>query len=138
MKKEMVWQQCLWLAFIVYYTSIKYLAGSQEWNSAYALQVGLIVMISCLLPYYLTVLAMSVLPGVNRIAAKVLLPTSLALLGYFGFYIAFIQPNFPDITPWQVVPRGLFPGLVISALLLIPEIGSWWLRRRTPSVEGVA
>lgn len=134
MKKEIVIQQGLWWVFVLYYAGTKYLAGYQGWNLGYAIQVGLIVTLTSLIPYYLTATMVKVFNPSRRIVALVLMPVMLALSGYAAFYLVFIQPNFPNVTMSQVVPRGIFPGVIISALLLLPDVVHWWrLRRSTPA-----
>lgn len=124
MKPISVIQQGLWFGFLSYYTITKFLAGGGEYSHAYALQVGIIVMLTAIVPFYATSrLAASRMAAARpRLRLPMLLtaPTLLSMTGYAAFFVLFIAPNFPDVTAGQVIGRGLLPGVVISALLALP------------------
>lgn len=113
-------QTGLWLAFLIYFTAAKYLAAFSGWNLAYAIQVGIIVVLTALIPFYATKWLANLTPIAKLF--KIIMPSLLAVAGYTGFFFVFIQPNFPEATLAAVAVRGLFPGLVISFILLLPEI----------------
>jgi len=121
MNKINLIQGSLWAAFLIYYCASKFLAGYSGYSHAYAIQVGIIVLSTALAPYYLTQFCMRFLAKVRLFLAAVM-PTLLAMAGYATFFYLFIAPNFPDIAAQQVIIRGLLPGLVISGILLLPNI----------------
>lgn len=121
MKNITLIQASLWGIFLVYYCLSKFFAGYQGYSHAYLIQVALIVAVTAVLPYYL-----SRWLGGKLESAKVWLylvaPSVLAMSGYGAFYVLFIAPNFPDVAAFQVVIRGLLPGAVISAILMLPMV----------------
>jgi hypothetical protein len=118
-KKIEITQITVWILFLIYDTASKYLAAFSGWNTGYAIQVAIIVVATAILPFYLTRFGARLWQ--NQFALLLLAPSCLAMLGYAGFFFVFIQPNFAEVTALQVIPRGLFPGLVITFILLMPE-----------------
>ena len=120
MKKINLIQTGLWLSFLVYYCASKFLAGYESYSHDYLIQVVIIVLLTALLPYYLS----KGLLKLERAKAviTVLAPSLLAMTGYAGFFFVFIKPNFPSMAAEQVIVRGLLPGVVISLILALPLI----------------
>jgi hypothetical protein len=110
-------QNLIWLLLLICYVAYKYLPGMQTWNTTYAIQVGIIAVLTAILPYYATRFMASRMTGAPAVTSILVLPSLLAIMGYGVFYFVFIRANFPDVTAMQVMPRGLLPGLTISALL---------------------
>jgi hypothetical protein len=110
-------QNLIWFAMLICYAAYKYLPGMQTWNTTYAIQVAIITILTAVVPYYATSFLASRMERLNSMIAIALLPTMLAITGYGLFYLVFIRANFPDVTAMQVLPRGILPGIAISALL---------------------
>jgi len=127
MKNMKLVQAVLWGLFLIYYCGSKYFAGYQGYSHAYLFQVGLIVMLTAILPYYMTRLLMTV--ERLRVAGILLAPSLLSMAGYGAFFIAFIAPNFPDVPAAAVILRGLVPGIVITLILSLPMLASRWQKR---------
>lgn len=126
-------QQCLWLTFLVIYIGHKFLAGGGGISTNYAIQVAIIVVLTALIPFYVTSRLGHLLVRI-RVAIFAVLPVGLAMAGYATFYFVFIAPNFPEVAAADVIVRGITPGIVISAILLVPVITS----RRSTTVESAS
>ena len=109
-------QNIVWALFLVGYIAYKYLAGLHSWNTGYAIQVGIIALLTAVIPYYATSLAAARLDTTRKMTVLLVLPTLLAATGYGIFFVVFVRPSFPDVTALQVMPRGLLPGLAITAI----------------------
>ena len=121
-------QNLSWFIFLIGYTAYKYLAGLQSWNTGYAIQVAIIALLTAVIPYYATrFVVVRQSPGVAT-SSLIFMPTVLAVIGYGIFYVVFVRPNFPDVTAAQVMPRGVLPGVCISA---IQGAVFFWSRSRT-------
>lgn len=129
MKHINIIQQCLWFAFLLVYIAMKFLAGGGAYSHDYALQVGIIVGLTAVIPFYALTWLTAVLPKL-RLSLLLLAPTLLAMTGYAVFFGVFIAPNYPDIAAAQVIVRGVMPGLVISAVLVLPIVVSWLSQRQ--------
>lgn len=127
MKKINVIQNALWAIFLLYYCGEKFFAGYQGYSHLYLLQVGIIVLLTAVIPFYGTKVAMRYEPA--RFIVAVFLPSLLAMSGYGAFYITFIAPNFPDVPATAVIVRGIVPGVVISMILCLPAIINRWQKR---------
>lgn len=121
MKSMKLIQGVLWGAFLLYYCASKFLAGYQGYSHAYAIQVSIIVLATAILPYYAT-LWMQRVARRGWLPVTLFLPSLLAMSGYAAFFYIFIAPNYPDITASAVIPRGLMPGLAISAIMVLPVL----------------
>ena len=134
MKKINLIQTGLWLSFLVYYCASKFFAGYQGYSHAYLIQVVIIVLLTALLPYYLS----KGLLKLERAKAAIiaLAPSLLAMAGYAGFFFVFIKPNYPSMAAEQVIVRGLLPGVVISLILALPLIYALWIHRAEEAAEG--
>lgn len=115
-------QTGLWAVFLIYYTYLKYFAGYNEWNTEYALQVAILVVMTAIAPFYLMKFLSGRTEGSTRWIATLILPIVLCGIGYGLFWYFRVRPNFPDVTLMTVLRRSLFPGISISALLLIPMV----------------
>ena len=131
MKPEMI-QSVLWWVFLIYYTAYKYLVALQVWNLEYAIQVGLLVIMTAIIPYYFTKFTLLRLSKPALFFAATLLPALLALIGYAVFYYTRVLPNFPDVTLNQVLPRSIFPGVCMALMFIIPIIVS---RTQSPATK---
>ena len=115
--------QCgLWVLFLVGYTALKYFAGYNAWNTQYAIQVAILVMMTAIVPFYLSKAIVGRSEGAAQWAAALLLPVVLCGLGYALFWYFRVKPSFPDVTLATVMPRSLMPGISIAVLILIPKV----------------
>lgn len=96
----------------------KFIAGGQPASLAYLLQVAILVTLTAVLPYVFARLLARIAGGA-RTAVQLLAPSLFACLGYATFFVVFIAPYAPDVPALAVIPRGLLPGAIITALLLL-------------------
>lgn len=119
MKPVSLVQNSLWFGLLSCYTAAKFMAGGAAYSHAYALQVGIIVVLTAIVPFYATSRLAAAVPR-HRMPVLLAAPTLLSMAGYAAFFFVFIAPAFPDVAAGQVIGRGLLPGLMISALLALP------------------
>ncbi|TNE58242.1 MAG: hypothetical protein EP340_06110 [Alphaproteobacteria bacterium] len=114
-------QTGLWVLFLIGYTALKYFAGYNAWNTQYAIQVAILVLMTAVAPFYLSKAVSMRAEGAGRWVMTLVLPVLLCAIGYGLFWYFRVKPSFPDVTLLTVLPRSLLPGLSISVLLLIPK-----------------
>jgi hypothetical protein len=114
-------QMGLWILFLIFYTHRKYFAGYDAWNTEYAIQVAILVIMTAIAPFYLVKFAVGRMEGSSKLLSTLILPSVLCAIGYGVFWYTRVRPSFPDVTLMQVLPRSLLPGIAISVLLLIPR-----------------
>jgi hypothetical protein len=117
---------------LLVYTFLKYTAGQQPFSVAYALQVLILVALTAVLPWGLVRGAERLLPRL-RWPLRCVLPAVLACAGYAVFFWVFIAPAAPDVPAAAVVPRGVLPGIVMTALLAVPDAVRAVPRRSAPT-----
>ncbi len=114
-------QTALWVAFLSYYVLSKFLAGFNGYSHAYAIQVGIIVLLTAILPYYLTRFSVTRRQSFAPLVVTVL-PTVLAMTGYALFFFVFIAPYNGEVPVTAVVIRGLLPGVAVTVILSLPYL----------------
>ena len=114
-------QAGLWIVFLICYVLSRFLAGSNGYSHAYATQVAITIVLTAILPYYLTrQFATSFQSRALLLTAG--LPSLIAMAGYAAFFVGFIAPYNSDITAAAVVIRGLLPGLAVTTILGLPYL----------------
>jgi hypothetical protein len=106
--------------FLVFYSAQKYLAAAPAGlNTGYILSVAIIVCLTAIIPLVAAGLISRSLPtGAPSIGAAAILPVVFAALGFTLYWAAYLQPSFG--VPLDIVlPRALFPGLTLGALLAV-------------------
>lgn len=113
----------LFLLFLVVYTFQKYVAVPQQgFDPRYAINVGIIVALTAILPYLITKFVMRSGSMVSRITMVMVLPIVISTIGFAIYYFLFIAPNFADVPIKAVLPRSAFPGITVSAILILSLI----------------
>lgn len=106
--------------FLVFYSFQKYTAVPQtSFNPDYTINVAIIVAFTAVLPWFITRIKMRFTSGLMQMLAILLAPVAISAIGFAVYYYVFIAPNFPDVPITAVLPRSLFPGMTISAILLL-------------------
>ena len=112
----------LWGSFFIYYTVYKYLASLQIWDSEFAVQVAILSLMTAFVPYYATRLALHCAPRSYQLAVTLIFPLMFCAIGYIVFYYTRIVPFFDGVSlRIDVMPRSIFPAIVISLLFLIEQ-----------------
>ena len=107
--------------FLLVYSYFKYTAvPSQMGDPMYIATTALVVILTAVIPFFMArYLANKASAPKNYILAAVV-PLALSALGLAIYFYVFIAPNAPGMAVTQVLPRAIVPGLVMSALLLMP------------------
>ncbi|TNE36751.1 MAG: hypothetical protein EP347_10200 [Alphaproteobacteria bacterium] len=115
-------QTGLWVLFLIGYTALKYFAGYNAWNTEYAIQVAILVVMTAVAPFYLSKGLVARMDGVGGWLVTLVTPVVLCAIGYALFWYFRVKPSFPDVTLMTVLPRSLLPGLSITVLVLLPKV----------------
>ena len=106
--------------FLIYYMYDKYMGQPPpSFNVKYGLVVGLIVVLTAIIPFLCTWVLVRRIKGSAQFLSAVLLPTLVSAIGYALFFYVFIAPSAPGVTAMQVIPRSAVPGFAISAIFFI-------------------
>ena len=111
--------------FLLVYSYIKYTAvPSQMGEPMYMATTALVVILTAVIPFFIArhLLAKASPPKSYVLAAFV--PLALSAIGLAIYFYMFIAPTAPGMAVTQVLPRAIAPGLVMSAILLIPILMS--------------
>lgn len=112
-------QNLVWIVFLLLYFAQKYVADIKEdFQLGYLLNVGILVMLTTVLPYYLTRLGMYLVAGKTRAVLALTLPITFSALGLSVFFFVFIKPYVPDLSLLTVLPRSLIPGIIMTVILV--------------------
>lgn len=112
-------QNLVWIVFLLLYFAQKYVADIKEdFQLGYLLNVGILVMLTTVLPYYLTRLGMYLVAGKTRAVLALTLPITFSALGLSVFFFVFIKPYVPDLPLLTVLPRSLIPGIIMTVILV--------------------
>lgn len=111
------------IVFLVSYSYVKYTAVPQLMGQTqYMITTAVLVVLTAVIPFYISYLAVRNNRSNTRYTIALVLPLVLSAIGLAVYFFLFIAPNAPDMSVVQVLPRAVVPGLVMSALLLIPMI----------------
>ena len=117
-------QNLIWIAFLVIYFAQKYVADMKEdFQLGYLINVGILVMLTTVIPYYLTRLGMRIFSGNTRAASALILPVTFSAIGLAVFFFIFIKPYVPGLSLMAILPRSLIPGIIMTVMLLPLWIG---------------
>ncbi len=117
-------QNLIWIAFLVIYFAQKYVADMKEdFQLGYLINVGILVMLTTVIPYYLTRLGMRIFSGNARAATALILPVTFSAIGLAVFFFIFIKPYVPGLSLMAILPRSLIPGIIMTIILLPLWIG---------------
>lgn len=110
----------IFVLFLAFYTFQKYTAVPQNgFNSGYAISVAIIVALTALMPYIITRIKMRFTSGALRVVTVLIAPVVVSAIGFALYFYGYIAPNFPGVSIAAVLPRSIFPGVVISGILLL-------------------
>ena len=119
-----------WVIFIFYYFSAKYFVGGfTGFSVAYLFSVVALVALTAILPFYGVKWWLNRVKGPLKLVSALVLPTAIAILGLSLYFVIFIAPNYPNIKLEGILYRAIEPGVVITALLLVPIIGEKLAKR---------
>jgi hypothetical protein len=112
-------QNLIWIAFLVIYFAQKYVADMKDdFQLGYLINVGILVMLTTVIPYYLTRLGMNIVSGNARAATALVLPITFSAIGLAVFFFIFIKPYVPGLSLMAILPRSLIPGIIMTVILL--------------------
>ena len=107
--------------FVIVYGYFKYTAVPQLMGqSQYILTTGIVVVLTAIVPFFLSYFIGRNVTSNARYLVLGLLPLILCAAGLATYFYLFIAPNAPGMSVLQVLPRAVVPGLVMGALLLLP------------------
>jgi hypothetical protein len=110
----------LWLVFFIIYAIYKYVGSLQVWDPEFFVQVAILVVLTALIPYYVSRALAHKLTDPAKLITTIILPLALCALGYTIFYYTRVKPNFPNVSlTGDVLPRSFLPGFVMTALFLL-------------------
>ena len=111
------------ILFLVVYSYFKYTAmPSMMGQPQYILTTGLVILMTAVIPFFTTYFLASQSKPPARYLLAAFMPLILSTLGLAIYFYLYIAPNAPGIPVTQVLPRAIIPGLVMSAILLLPMI----------------
>ncbi len=119
-----------WVIFIFYYFSAKYFVGGfTGFSVAYLFSVVVLVALTAILPFYGVKWWLNRVKGPLKLVSALVLPTAIGILGLSLYFVIFIAPNYPNIKLEGILYRAIEPGVIITALLLLPIIGEKLAKR---------
>ena len=119
-------QNMIWIAFLVIYFAQKYVADMKEdFQLGYLINVGILVMLTSVIPYYLTRVGMNIVSGNARAVTALILPVTFSAMGLAVFFYIFIKPYVPGLSLMTILPRSLIPGIIMTVILMPLWIGEW-------------
>jgi hypothetical protein len=120
--KEQIMRHLSSLGFLVFlagYSVFKYQAVPDLMGQpSYMISTAILVTLTAILPYGLSLLAVWRLSGPLEWALSAILPFVLSALGLATFFYLFIQPSFPGMSVMDVLPRALMPGILMGGILV--------------------
>jgi hypothetical protein len=127
-------QNIIWIIFLVLYFAQKYVADIKEdFQLGYLLNVGILVILTAVIPYYLTRLGMYLVTGKTRAVLALTLPITFSAMGLSVFFFVFIKPYVPDLPLLSILPRSLIPGIIMT-IILVPL----WIKPGSNAVTAAA
>lgn len=112
-----------WIIFLFYYFAAKYFVGGFTGFSVnYLVSVIILVLLTAVVPFYISQWLTRSSQANLKIIAALVAPVALTMLGLSLYFIAFIAPNFPNITLPSILHRAIEPAIAISALMVIPVL----------------
>ena len=109
--------------FLLVYSYFKYTAvPSQMGEPMYMATTALLVIVTAVIPFFVARYLADRATAPNSHVFAAVVPLTLSALGLAIYFYVFIAPNAPGMAVTQVLPRSIAPGLVMSAILLIPMI----------------
>lgn len=114
-----------WIVFLFYYFAAKYFVGGfTGFSINYLVSVIILVLLTAIIPFYVSRWLLEKLSGNAKIIASLVAPISLTAGGLSLYFVAFIAPNFPNIVLPNILHRAIEPGVAITVLMLIPLVVS--------------
>jgi hypothetical protein len=105
--------------FLIAYSYFKYAAvPSMMGQSTYILTTALVVLMTAIIPFYVTYFLAKAASSPSCYLIASLMPLVLSGIGLAIYFYIFIAPNAPGMGVAQVLPRALLPGLVMGAISL--------------------
>lgn len=112
-----------WIIFLFYYFAAKYFVGGfTGFSINYLVSVIVLVLLTAVVPFYVSQWLTRGSQANLKIIAALVAPVALTMLGLSLYFVAFIAPNFPNITLTSILHRAIEPAIAISALMVIPVL----------------
>ena len=112
-----------WAIFLFYYFAAKYFVGGfTGFSITYLVSVIILVLLTAVVPFYISQWLTRSSKANLKIIAALVAPIGLTMLGLSLYFVAFIAPNFPNITLPSILHRAIEPAIAISVLMVIPVL----------------
>ena len=109
--------------FLIGYSLFKYQAvPSLMGQPTYILSTAIRVVLTAILPFALTHMAVRGERTAMRVGLAASVPFLLCGAGLATYFYIFIKPSVPDLSVFAILPRAIMPALFISALLILREV----------------
>ncbi len=107
------------LIFLPIYGYLKFaVAPAMMAQPGYMMTTALLVIMTAVIPYFLSWFLVQKIEGYARYGAALVLPLVLGAAGLATYYFLIIVPMETPLTLAKVLPRSITPGVVLGLILL--------------------